>query len=758
MDPALPLVINGAVSSASSVNALTLTGLITMNGTNTSLTGPVNLVASTVTVGAAQSLGTGTVGLSGTSRLELAGQALTIGGLSSTDANSVVENNSPTAGVLIVNPLNRTQNNSFAGLFQDGTTNQASLSIRLQNSGILTLTNPNSTISGTAAVGSGTMILSNTGALAVSGSVTIGDQANNPGVLRLDGGTLMASANGGATVYVGSGANAVGALVMNANSIATFANELYFGFGPNASDNTFSSYGGLVMNGGTLTHNSFLGMGRGQAANSAGASVLYMTGGRIDGTAAANPLQIGAYQGTVTQIHGMAVLLGGTIDETGTSGGSGFATGDFTGGVTNMVGGNVVARSMFMGRNGGVGELNLNAGTLTTAQITWGGTAGNIINFNGGLLQAGAGAANLLGNSGNGTAYVWGGGVKIDTNGTTSTFGQALLTPVSNSIGGILFNGGTGYTATPTVQITGGGGSGAAAVALVNTASQTITGIIITNLGQGYTSAPTVAFNGGGGSNATASVTGLTTVMGIGAIATGTANNYSYVAPPMIQIFPASGGGYTGGGVGATAYATIDPTTGTITGMVVTNPGVGYNTIVSGTSQYSPYAMILGGGTNSRSISLTPVAIASDGGLTQNGTGTLTISNSNHTYTGPTTLNGGLMNLTGKILTSPTWNINAGKLNVGGNGAINASSAINVAAGSTLVSAGKITAGTLTTSGFVQAGSIMAITTAVTINSGGLFNANGTVSRGGGQRLGRRCGRRFGRAQRPGDSCQRHHR
>lgn len=62
--------------------------------------------------------------------------------------------------------------------------------------------------------------------------------------------------------------------------------------------------------------------------------------------------------------------------------------------------------------------------------------------------------------------------------------------------------GGTGYTSAPTVALTGGGGTGATAVATVSNGA--VTKVTVTNPGTGYTSAPTVAFSGGGGTGATA--------------------------------------------------------------------------------------------------------------------------------------------------------------------------------------------------------------------------------------------------------------
>jgi hypothetical protein len=79
-----------------------------------------------------------------------------------------------------------------------------------------------------------------------------------------------------------------------------------------------------------------------------------------------------------------------------------------------------------------------------------------------------------------------------------------------------LSNNGTGYTSVPTVTISGGGGSGATAVATIRTVPngfdasgaqlwKTEVGTAtLTNPGTGYTSSPTVTLNGGGGTGATA--------------------------------------------------------------------------------------------------------------------------------------------------------------------------------------------------------------------------------------------------------------
>jgi len=73
----------------------------------------------------------------------------------------------------------------------------------------------------------------------------------------------------------------------------------------------------------------------------------------------------------------------------------------------------------------------------------------------------------------------------------------------STEVQGInLITGGYGYSSVPTITISGGGGTGASAVATLLNGS--ITAITLTSRGSGYTSTPSVVFSGGGGSSVTA--------------------------------------------------------------------------------------------------------------------------------------------------------------------------------------------------------------------------------------------------------------
>ena len=65
----------------------------------------------------------------------------------------------------------------------------------------------------------------------------------------------------------------------------------------------------------------------------------------------------------------------------------------------------------------------------------------------------------------------------------------------------VVDNQGAGYTEPPVVKITGGGGSGATAVATIS--DNKVSKITVTNQGSGYVSTPTVTLSGGGGSSVT---------------------------------------------------------------------------------------------------------------------------------------------------------------------------------------------------------------------------------------------------------------
>ncbi|HEY5973473.1 MAG TPA: hypothetical protein VIU41_01905, partial [Geobacteraceae bacterium] len=111
------------------------------------------------------------------------------------------------------------------------------------------------------------------------------------------------------------------------------------------------------------------------------------------------------------------------------------------------------------------------------------------------------------------------------------------------------------------VDLTGGGGTGAAAQATVDPQTGAITAITVTSPGSGYTSAPTVNITGLGNS---ASATAVVDYSGNVTAITVDLGGSGYSAPSVTI----SGGGATSDAT-ATIYGGVDA-------VVVTNPGLGY--------------------------------------------------------------------------------------------------------------------------------------------------------------------------------------
>ena len=143
-------------------------------------------------------------------------------------------------------------------------------------------------------------------------------------------------------------------------------------------------------------------------------------------------------------------------------------------------------------------------------------------------------------------------------------------------------SGGSGYAFPPVVTISGGGGTGATATAVLGTGASAgvITSINFTG-GSGYTSAPTITIAPPTatavavatlGSGATAGM--VTSISASGAITSITVTNqgsgYSSTNLPNVTIAPPASGG-----VQATATAIV--TGGVITGITITNAGSGYS-------------------------------------------------------------------------------------------------------------------------------------------------------------------------------------
>ena len=197
--------------------------------------------------------------------------------------------------------------------------------------------------------------------------------------------------------------------------------------------------------------------------------------------------------------------------------------------------GAVVADRVFVGNNTQstgtqtvTGIVNLNSGTLTTSQVRAGsdslqaGTTTRLVNLDGGTLRVKAGAAQAHRDEflqGHTAVNVYSGGGTFDTNGQDIVINQDLVAPAGSGVASIDIapsGGGAGYRVAPIVVLSGGGGTGATAVARINSAGEVI-GFNVTSAGTGYTSAPTVELFANAGTSATNM---LTPYAGVAAAAT----------------------------------------------------------------------------------------------------------------------------------------------------------------------------------------------------------------------------------------------
>jgi hypothetical protein len=148
------------------------------------------------------------------------------------------------------------------------------------------------------------------------------------------------------------------------------------------------------------------------------------------------------------------------------------------------------------------------------------------------------------------------------------------ISNMGSSLSLALTNGGSSYESDPTVKITGGGGSGAEAVARIRTTAVTITALELQSGGNGYTSAPDVEITGGGGTGATATAQ----ISGVLGGITLTNQGSGYTSPPTISF---SGGG----GSGAAAVASL---LNYVSAITLVSQGQDYST--------APNVMLSGGG------------------------------------------------------------------------------------------------------------------------------------------------------------------
>jgi autotransporter-associated beta strand protein len=609
--------------------ALTKAGLGTwvLAGANT-YSGATTISAGTLKVGNATALGNaGAVSVTSGAALDLNGttmtgtNTLTLNGTGITNGGALT-NSSATAATYagLVSLGSTSLINATGGNITVSNTVTGTGSLTKNGAGTLTLTGTN-TYTGQTIVSGGTLVLTGNNTLGtgtLSPDILIGS-SSTPATLTLSGSGILSIPGSTVSSYnvvsVGNAANSRGVLNIQGSSqlnllkvtgATNYAGALVVGNGGSSSAGTVNQSGGTV----TLDQSLFLGTN--------GTGYYGLSGGTLTLTAAAvNNATRFRIASPVTGNFGVFQMTGGTLNMSGMVGlglgivdspvatlgatdaqlgyGSFYATGgSFTTAVYNTIN---------IANSGGQGDLTV-GGSASINIATNGVYLGNIVangvgilNLDGGTLQAGSISTTV----GGGTSYVNFNGGTLKANNATGTFLAGLTRA---NVNGAYSSGGISYA----------GG------AAIDTNGQNIT------IGQALL-APT-----GSGVATSGSFTPITGLIGA----------------PYVLV--------SGTGTGATAQAIFDAGTGTVTGITVTNPGIGY----SGTPTFN----LTGGGlSGTTTINGTTVANTS-GGLTKSGTGTLTLTGTN-TYTGDTTVSAGTLAVNGTSIAD------GGKLVITGSGKVN---------------------------------------------------------------------------------------
>lgn len=238
---------------------------------------------------------------------------------------------------------------------------------------------------------------------------------------------------------------------------------------------------------------------------------------------------------------------------------------------------------------GGVNiSFDAGSGAVAAANVTQVGTVETITVTAGGSGYSGTPIVQLTGGGGTGataTAVVTNGvvtGVNVVSKGSGYTAAPAVTflsgtgataSTTLDTNGSVLsvsvLNSGSGYTSVPTVTFSGGTPTTIAAGTAVLSGGRVVS-ITVTDPGAGYTGAPTVTITGGGFTTQATAVANFSGVSVASVIVGSVGANYNY-APTVVFSAP-----QVPGGIRATGTATVDATSGSLTGIQLTNLGSGY--------------------------------------------------------------------------------------------------------------------------------------------------------------------------------------
>jgi len=624
-----PLSISSQIIDAGGATTLLKsgTGSLTLSGNNT-YTGGTRFLSGTLGVGGTNACGTGDITFLGSNTL-LATASATLPnniklGLSS-DVFDVGTNTLTLSGSLT--------NTSAAGN-----------AVKAQGSGNLVLAgtfdltgSPTNTDLPAIMLGNRNGANFNRGTLTITGTGSISRIStgwdNTANVLNI---ASTGTINMATDLVSGQSANGFGALNVSSGTINMQNLNMANWDGANGS---------FTMTGGTI---NTVNVRNGGTGNGNGNSYSRITGGTIN---------VASFSTMSRQGNGTNILhIAGPDAQYNVGPGNFFFgfSGDSTG-ILTVDAGLVTAQVNMQLTNGNTantfGIINLNGGVLNPNGIGTGGNQGkSIVNFDGGLLKARTGNDNFL--TGLTQANIYDGGAKIDTDVYAITIAQPLAPATGSGIATIpVTTGGSGYLGIPVVKITGGGGIGATAVAIVS--GGVVTGIQITSPGTGYSGTPTIALTAAGAITPATlgAATFATNAADGGLVKSGSGSlrlsgNNTYTGATVVNE------GFLQAGIATNAFGintavsladasgvfvdlnNFNNTIGSLTGGGLNGGDVllGIGNLTVGANNTSPAAF---GG-----------SIIGEGGITKTGTGTLALAG-NSLYTGDTLVNGGTFRLTG---------------------------------------------------------------------------------------------------------------
>jgi hypothetical protein len=461
------------------------------------------------------------------------------------------------------------------------------------------------------------------------------------------------------------------------------------------SGNTSFTTGTGDINLGTIAGNDFSTV----TISSTGSASLRDASAITLGASTAGNLTVTAVN-NITTSGAVAVTNNVTLTTTGSPGEIVFATGSSLGGTFNATtsSGNITANVTGNLTTGNIRTGS--SGVSLVASISSGGSgytsapsvtiaappAGGVQAQATAVVSGGVVTGITVTNSGSG--YTSAPSVTFGTIGGTAptTVATATAIPISTTLNYTVgatvpvTSGGSGYTSGGgyTVSFVGGGSTTSATATPVFDATGTVlTGIVINSVGAGYSAAPTVTLTGGPAPiTPSASPTINLTATSLPSSATVTSGGTGYTAAPSVSFAT------TGGGTATLGTASL--TSGAISAVAVTNAGSGFtasptvtfsltggtrpNTIASAASALSTFGSGNVALTATGNVLITgvmsPVKDVTISGLTINSTSSGSIGNS--TGTTPGTANVVTLTATGGNVTLPSITANSLTVNASG--------------------------------------------------------------------------------------------